>query len=82
MRKVIVSICVSIEAYQPKSLYLSDLDRIQIRNTIKDKYDTLKSFVDHNQQFSYFWLSRIVNGSASKITGKVKRLLEILNIEL
>jgi hypothetical protein len=82
LNNVVKSIYKDINDHQPKSLYLSDYDRIIIRDLIKRKHDTFKSFSDDYPQFSPFWLSRITNGSIIKITAKVKKLLKTLDIEL
>ena len=82
VKQTIESIYGDIEMFQPKRLYLDDLDRSEIRQMIVEKYDTITAFSDDNPEFSTFWVSRIVNGNLSRITGKVKRLLETLEIEL
>ena len=82
VKQTIESIYGDIEMFQPKRLYLDDLDRSEIRQMIVEKYDTITAFSDDNSEFSTFWVSRIVNGNLSRITGKVKRLLETLEIEL
>lgn len=61
---------------------LSNDSRLKIRTAIFEKYRYIREFCKNNTGFGNVWVSNVINGNINRVTPKVKKMAEILKVEL